>query len=482
MGTSPPGIEEANRHDLWWLAHANQTLAREVLTLAESAAPGSDADAWAARALACAQQRRLGGGSMPVLVAGLLAVHSGAPSVIDLRRGAWALASIDTDQPSAAALPLKTDEQARAAFNHPKHWSRTAQGLLVPAAPLQASSTDAWARLTAKFGSALAPRMFDAGVRGGTMAVIKVMDEAGSTKRLGVLDLAELQLVALTDGSPPPLTVYTPVRALSLHDAMHMFGRQGVSEAEEQPGDLFAERTLTSLFGMKRIGNFAVAAVEDGEPVVPLDVNEQLTVQPQALHGVRTLIASKHRDLLVTGVSTAVVRAFSKRNVETERVDLIQDWSGLDPAQCAGQAEKILDAHGLLAHLAPDARERVLATVYGAQTAGSLEQRVALLGPSRRSRQFQQTVVDWVVYGLSRSIAVESTHSLMPFDEFESRAADVIAAGLMLERAAPGALADAPLETPMDVANTWPGIAGLDVRRAYPAIRLEVRSALGLPS
>jgi hypothetical protein len=56
-----PGLEAMSRYELWWLAHANQTLAQEVLTLAASATAGADAVAWAARALACAQQRRPGG-------------------------------------------------------------------------------------------------------------------------------------------------------------------------------------------------------------------------------------------------------------------------------------------------------------------------------------------------------------------------------------------------------------------------------------
>jgi hypothetical protein len=464
----------------WWLAQANQSFAHEMLSIAAGAGHAADADAWAASVLACAHRRGLNSSSLSTLAARMAALPSHAPDPAELRRMAVAFDKATTSASATQPVPMKTEQAARIAFNRPAHWSRAAEGQLAPNIPrLHGASASAWLLLAAKFGGGLAKSMFDACVRGGAMAVIKVMDDAGSSQRLSLRDLAGLQQVAHSSGARPELT--KPLAGPFVHDVMHVFGAYGVSEVEEQMGDQFAERLLTSLFGIEYDGNFVLPAVTGNEAPVAIDLARPLGAQPSAVSGLHSLIAGKFTAAHGQRLAVAVERAFfSRRPAERFAADLIHDWSGTSAAQCARHAEQILDAHGLLVHLDPAARARVLHTIYGAETPGSLERSIGLLGPARDSAQFQRTLVDWVRFRLAPVVALESGGWLMEFEDFESRAADVIAAGLMLERAAPGSLATTPISTPLGIAENAKGIASLNVREAYPAIRMEVRRALGL--
>jgi hypothetical protein len=470
-----------NRLHRWRLAQTNQALAHEVSSAAARAGHVADADAWAARLLACAQRHGLASGSLPTLAARITALAGHVPDAAELRRMAVALDNARVGVSAVPAVAMKTEQEARIAFNRPAHWSRTTDGRLVPSVPrLQGESASAWLLLTAKFGNELAQSMFDAGVRGGATAVMKVMNDAGSSRSLSLRDLAELQRVAHSDGGQSDFT--KPAGELLLHDVMHVFGAYGVSEVQEQMGDQFAERLLTSLFGVEYDGNFVMPAVTGAEAPVTIDVTRPLAEQPDAVSGIHSLIASKFSLARGQQLAGSVERAFfTRRPVEVFSADLVHDWSGTSAAQCARRAEQILDAHGLLVHLDPAARDRVLHTIYGAQTPGSLERSIGLVGAARDGTQFQRTLIDWVRFRLAPTVALKSGGQLMKFDDFESRAADVIAAGLMLERAAPGSLAATPIGTVLGSGPSAPALARLNVREAYPGIRLEVRRALGLP-
>jgi hypothetical protein len=296
-----------------------------MLAIAEQAAPAGDADAWAARALACAQQRGLGAGLMPLLAARLLALPGGATSVADLRRLAVDLAGARIGRPAAAAVLLKTDEQARAAFNHPQHWSRTPQGLLLPIGPLQGASADAWGGLTKKFGDALAQRMFDAQVRGGALAVIEAMDQAGSQMPPTDDDLAALHFVAFSDGS------FGLDRADRPHDEEHTFTGAGVSWVEET------------------YNNYAISATSGLK--TPIDALRPLHQQPELVAEVRSRSRQRPTD-----------------HDFWLHLHVAVDASEMDgpPAEAAAQTERELQIDGYLAHLNAVQRNQLRSMIYDA--------------------------------------------------------------------------------------------------------------------
>jgi hypothetical protein len=474
-----PCTHKMNVFAHWWLAQTNQSLAYRMLSIAADTGHTADADAWAASVLAWAHRRGLASGSLPVLAAQIAALPGHAPDPSELRRMAVALDKASKSLSTTQPVPMKTEQAARDAFNRPAHWSLMADGRLAPnISRLHGESASSWLLLTAKFGSQLAQSMFDACVRGGAMAVIKVMDSAGSSKRLSLRDLAGLQQVAHYSNAQPEWT--QPLGEHILHDSMHVFGAYGVSEIEEQMGDRFIQLLLTPLFSVEYGGNFELPAVTGNDAPMAIDLARPLGEQPEAVSGLHSLIVDKFNLAPGQRFRSVVERAFfSRQPVEMFMADLIHDWSGTSAAQCARRAEQILDAHGLLVHLDPASRARVLHTIYGADTPGSLERSVGLIGLARDA-QFQRTLVDWIRFRLAPVVAIESNDWLIPFNDFKSRAADVIAAGMMLERAAPGSLVAAPINTPPGISDSAKGIEGLNVREVYPTIRMEVRRALGL--
>jgi hypothetical protein len=450
-----------------WLLQANRQLSDDMLRSAAKAG-ASDPDVWSARILALARQGAPGAGPPPTLLARMVASLNPAnpPTVAETRQLA---------KDYAATAASRSDEQAWDAFNRPAHWVRGSDGMLAPdPARLRGVSLSAWNALETKFGP-LARAMFDANVRGGMMRILAILDAARSPQPLTVRDLAGLQRIAQTDGMDNPLA--TPLRELLTHDVMHVFGRYGVAETQELPGDRFAEAMLRSLFKVPTEEDLANAEVFKEPPKIQIDLGQPLDRQPAAVRDIQALIASKFEGVSSQLLRPAVEKAFyTRRPVEIFMADLNHRWTGKSPVQAARQAEQVLDANGLLAHLDPAARERVLFKVYGRPGSNTLEGVVSRNDPS--GPDFKRAFTDWVNFTLAPAVVGEAPDRLISREDFTNRAIDVIAAGLLFERTAPGALAKPPVDTTLTELEQAPGIAELNLRTAYPPVREEVRRNL----
>jgi hypothetical protein len=442
---------------------SNLTQANEMLRMAHDlGAP--DADAWAARVLACAHSAGLVTGTGPLLVARRVAIAHGRWSPArELRELAHAAGATNAaNAANAAASALRDDAAARSAFNHPAHWVATANGRLAPdASQLRNESARAWTAATRKFGPDLALTMFDANIRGGTMAVIAAMDATGSRQTLTVRDIAELQYVSFTSGSPGALGV-NALDAPTLHDAAHSIAGYGVSVHQEIHGDDFSEALINDLFGIE-----PEIAINRG---APLDQQPSVALQLSQLIDVR--FANVSIDSLLQEIEPSFITSSSAGP------QLSHGWSE-SPAANAKRAEQILDANGLLAHLAPAGRRAVLSLIYGAQRPHTFEAIATRWARGGDRQQFAQDVDSWLDDVADRLRSV-SSGSLMSRGEFGQYAAKAVAFGLLLDRTAPGSLVMGPLDTGLGDTDLPIALRQLDLRTAYPPVLREVQRALGL--
>jgi hypothetical protein len=454
-----------------WLLQANRALATDMLSSAQKAG-ARDSVAWSARILALTTPNGAGARREPALLARMVAnLNPNNPVTVGEVR------QLARDH-AAAEAKVRTAEQARIAFNRPSHWALTGDGTLAPIAQtLTGESASAWTALTTKFDAGLAPKLFDAYVRGGMKAVMAELDAKGSTQSLTFRNLAQLQRVAQTDGVNNPLARRL-VEALTVHDLVHSIATgYGTSEFQELAGDRFAEDFLRYLYKLRTEEDLADDALFERAPKIDLDVTRPLAQQPEAVREVKALIASQFEGVSSRLFGPAVDAAFyaPKKNTEVFTPEARHDWTGKSPTQAARQAEQVLDANGLLAHLDPAARERVLSTVYGPPGSDTLEGLVSRNPPSGPG--FQEPFIAWVRYALSPAVVRETPSRLISRKDFNSRAEDAFALGLLLERTAPGALATAPSSTTVASLEELPGIAALNLRTALAPVRDEVRRA-----
>jgi hypothetical protein len=438
---------------------SNLTQANEMLRIAHDLGD-PDADAWAARMLACAHATDLGSGQGPLFVANRMAIaHGRWPAASELR--ALAHAAHMTSVGNTSAAPLRDDAAARSAFNRPTHWVATADGRLAPdASTLRNEAARAWSAATQRFGSDLAMTMFDANVRGGTVAVIAAMDAAGSRQALTVRDIAELQYVAFTSGSPSTLGV-NALDAPTLHDAAHSAAGYGVSVHQEIHGDDFSEALINDLFGI--------------EPEIVINRGAPLDQQPSVALQLSQLIDVRFANVSIDSLLQEIEPSFFSPT--STGPQLSHGW-GQSPSEDAHRAEQILDANGLLAHLEPAGRRAVLALIYGAQRPHTFEAIATRLAQSGDRQQFARDVDAWLD-DVADCLRAASSGSLMSRDEFGNHAARAVAFGLLLDRTAPGSLVMGPLDTGLGDADLPMALRQLDLRTTYPPVLREVQRALG---
>jgi hypothetical protein len=442
-----------------------------MLTLARQAnAP--DATVWSARMLAGAQRNGFEQAGQPLLWARVASLMNGplpaGQAVRTVQQLARALEGVRTSSTSAggagntaavSALPLqmRSRAQVRVAYNNPTHWLVDAQGRFSPmATQLQGDSRAAWTRIQGKFGPALSVQLFDANVRGGTLAMLDLMDRLGSRHSLTVRDAADVQYTALSDGgrTPHAAMVYEP----TLHDAGHSAASYGVSALAEMYGDAHTEDLLRSVF--------------QRQPVVALDRSRPLAQQPQASQALSQHIDRVFSALSVNRLAHLVQATFVHGDDATLRLN--HPWTQL-PFDSAQRAEQILQANGLLAHLDVAGLRSVRAMVHGTDRGDTFEAAATRLAQSGDRAQFAREVQAWSAR-VGHAVAQASAPSAMSATQFRTNAMRSIAWGLMIERAAPGTLAQGPVNAELSTAP--PAVLSLNLRTHYPAVLREVRQAL----
>jgi hypothetical protein len=375
---------------------------------------------------------------------------------------------------AAQTTPARTQAQVLVAYNLPSHWLTRSSGAFAPnPARLVGESASAWARITQKFGPTLAERLFDASTRGGVMQLLAVLDEARSPATLTIRDLSELQGIARTGGAAEGLK-------LTLHDFGHGASGYGPSAAQEIGGDHFAEFLLSDLFKDKSELQQIPAEFRDALEV-NIDLQRPLAQQPKVLAELARLIERQWGTTHTENFRWETQKLLYERlPVEIFMTKLRQDWTGRSSHGNAVELERTLERGGLLAHLGKEARGRIAALIYGAESPSSFESLVRREDPNNKSSAFQNVFVRWVQDTLAPALVRESAAALPSKEVFQSRAADAIAGGLMLERTAPGVLGNTPVGKTLDDAEANAALKNLDLRTAYPAVRAEVRKALGL--
>jgi hypothetical protein len=439
----------------WRTLQCNLTHANAILQIAQQVR-ADDADAWSARVLACAQRAGLGSGDEPVRVAQLVAIGQGAaPSAPALRSLAYALSA-------EAKSGLRDNAAARIAFNNPSHWRLLADGRFAPEG-LSNEAAQAWAQLSQKFSEpGLAAAMFDANLRGGTMAVIAAMDAAGSRQTLTVLDIAKLQYVAIDSGGLSPLGVANVIEP-TLHDAVHSITGYGVSVLEEIHGDQFSEGLLSDLFGY--------------EPEVVIGRNTRLGQQPLLAQQISQLIDKRLAEVSLEPLDAQIETSFVAQISQVWQLSYVPQES---PLANAKRAEQLLDANGVLVHLAPADRAAVLHLVYGAKRRNSFEAIGTRFAKTGNQQQLFTDIESWTS-AVSDLVRRASMGSLMSRDAFRRYAAKAIAFGVLLDRTAPGSLLRGELDTELAPPDLPAPVLQLDLRVSYPPVLREVRRALGLP-
>jgi hypothetical protein len=479
---------------LWRLRQSNRTHVAQVLAAAEGVGTRGNADDVAAKALAwvsveqlvravrmAAQADQMGRLADAVQASGAapgdVATRAALDAEIHITRRMVDNNRRSSDAPPASAsslTPARTNAQVQVAYNHPAHWLLSPSGLFAPVKNrLVGESAQAWARLSTKFGEPLAEQLFDASVRGNVMSQIALLDAANSSRSLSLRDAAELQAIARSDGNAGELK-------LTLHDVGHATTGYGPAPIQETAGDHFAEFLLTDLFGDKSYLDSIPPAFREALQV-RIDVNRPLSEQPAVMRDLPALIEKRWRRSGADQLGWEVQKLFYKTlPVEIFMTELNQDWTGRSPSENARELERVLTTNGQLAHLGPQARERIKALIYPTDGYSSFASICKNFDPATNSESFQRMFVGWVRDKLSPALVNEALRSTVTYEEFRSRAADAVAQGLMLERAAPGVLLNSPIGCPLAEAEQTPALRDLDLRKAYPAVRAEVRRALGL--
>jgi hypothetical protein len=498
----PQSAQDGVRADrlMWLLRQSNRTHVAQVLAAAEELGTRGNVDEVAAKALAWVSER--GAVTVEQLVravrmsaqvdqigrlADAVKASGAAPGDVALRAALDAEIHItgrmvdnnrrsgDAPPASASSLtPARTNAQVQVAYNHPAHWLLRPSGLFAPATNrLAGESAQAWARLSAKFGEPLAEQLFDASVRGGVMSQIALLHSARSGQSLSLRDAAELQAIARSDGNAGALD-------LTLHDVGHATAGYGPAPIQETAGDHFAEFLLTDLFEDKSYLDGIPPAYREALQV-RIDVNRPLSEQPAVMRDLPALIDMYWRRSGADQLGWEVQKLFYTRlPVEIFMTKLNQDWAGRSPNENARELEKVLTTNGQLAHLGPQARERIKALIYPTDGYSSFASICKNFDPATNPASFQRMFVDWVRDRLSPALIAEASRSTITNEEFRSRAADAVAQGLMLERAAPGVLLNSPIGRTLAEAEQIPALRDLDLRNAYPAVWAEVRRALGM--
>jgi hypothetical protein len=441
------------RERVWWLSQANRSVFDQVMAIARKIEPRS-ADAWAARVLAVLRQRGSDDGPSVLRTAQMLELahelQTPSPNISEVRR---LVDAINGPRPADAPIrQLRSEEAARKAYNYP-HWITTASGLIAPdETRIRGGVAREWALIKIKFSNDLAQAMFDANVRGGIMAVIDVMNAAGSNRILTLRDVARLHFTATSDG------VETSPNTMRTHDALHTYG---VSVLEELHGDAFSEELLKRLFATT-------------PPEIAIDVGTPLGRQPATVRQLAQLIDRQFDSLSTFSLAGAAFTFFLNDLMDTHNDELVlKEAIANGPALNAQRAEQILDRHGLLAHLSPANRQQVLSLVYGADQPQTFEAIAKRWARSGDQPEFEVDLIDWAVL-LGERLAETSQDSLMSRGEFTQFAMKAIAFGLLLERTQPGALTRQPLDTTLD---DLPGLERLDLRVAFPPALREVEDA-----
>jgi hypothetical protein len=485
---------------MWLMLLSHQTQVSQVLAAAQRSGSSTYVGTIAARALLWAATH--GGTDVDQVVSAVsLAARAEQLADFSLACGEHALAPTDTatraaldtqihltrrmvDEhhrtsdaplPSASELtPPRSDAQALVAYNHPTHWIQRPSGMFGPDKNhLMGESALAWSRLTTKFGEPLAERLFDAGVRGGVMSQIHLLDAAGSDKSLSIRDEAELQGIARSDGKAGELK-------LTLHEIGHAISGYGPAVIEEVRGDGFAEFLLTDVFAGEPSPDPEAEASKD-EWKVRIDLHRPLTDQPAVSRNLAANIEGRAGRTGPDQIGWEANKLFIK-TIPTEAfsmTELAHNWTGRSPSENAREMENILEKNGQLAHLGPDARARIRDLIYSDRPS-SFASICKARDPDTDPGGFKYMTVYWVKNTLIKALKNAAPRGLFPKEEFRSRAADAVAGGLMIERAAPGILRDSPIGRTLSEAEKTVAVRDLDLRKAYPPVREEVRRALGL--
>jgi hypothetical protein len=354
-------------------------------------------------------------------------------------------------------IPLRSTAQVRAAFNNPAHWRVDPQGRHTPQeSNLRGQSQAAWARIQKKFSPDMAATLFDANVRGGISATMASMDAVGSRLPLTVQDVIDLQYVAITSGVR--VANAGPVYDPGLHDAAHSVSLYGVSALAEMYGDAHTEYMVQSLFGKKLTAS--------------INVPRPLDQQPRAARALRQHIDAEFAALSLDKFAATVKATFV--STDDKSVRLKQSWSD-SPRENALRAEKILDANGLLAHLSAAGRAQVLSLVHGPNQPATFEAAATRFALSGNREQFTRDVDAWSTQ-LAASVKQASANHTMSATEFKAHASRAIAFGLLIERTAPGRLANGAVNAEL---STLPAsLLNLNLREAYAQTLSEVQRAL----
>jgi hypothetical protein len=458
------------------LLQTNRTEAAQVLAMAARTGV-ADAAAWAARTLSLASEQ--GAGLPPQVVAKAIAMVEQnarsavlAPaierfSVAEIRQLANAMNKPRAPQAAtpAAADSWRTPRQALIAYNQPDWINVRAGRVVLNASRLQGESAQAWADLTAKFGTPLTQALFDARVRAGTVsALIDVLDNAHSTHILTVPDLTRLQYLAVTDGRPG-----AGVAPPTLHDAFHTYG---TSVREEMYGDVHTEGLVRALFSNEPDNKISL------QPSLPL------ARQPEVVRQLKARIDADFKSVEPENLLFELRRSF----YEDEPNDLgmpvyRHDWWS-KPAENAARAETLFKGSGAIAHLDANASRRLQGMINGANNPDSL---AAISARFERGGGYDSAAAI-PFFGQLRAwmnqafelVGSSTTNRLMSQAQYKEYAARSVALGLTLERAAPGALALGPSSTLPTLPALAAPLQNLDLRTSYPRVLREVRQALGL--
>jgi hypothetical protein len=500
LGLPVPSHGDDLRARLWLLRGSHQTQVSQVLAAAARSDSSTYVDKIAAKALLWASTH--GGTDVDSVVKAVrLAAQAEQLAAFSSALDASAKAPTDTatraaldtqihltrrmvdehhrssssPPPSASQLtPPRSNAQALVAYNHPTHWLQRSTGVFGPDKNrLAGESAQAWRRLTTKFGEPMAERLFDAGVRGGVMSQIKLLDAARSDKTLGVRDEAELQGIARSDGKAGALE-------LTLHDVGHGTAGYGAAVIEEVKGDGFAEFLLTEVFAGEPSLDTEADASKDASKL-RIDLSRPLSEQPSVVRNLSARINNGARRMSSDEIGWEVKKLLLKttRNEVFSTTELAHNWTGRSPSENAREMESILEKNGQLAHLGPDARARIRDLIYSDRPS-SFATTCKEKDPTADPGGFKYMTVYWVENTLIKALKNEAPRSMFPKEEYRSRAADAVAWGLMIERAAPGILRDSPIRRTLGEAEQTAAVRDLDLRKAYPPVREEVRRALGL--
>jgi hypothetical protein len=456
------------RAQTWRLAQANHTLANELMTLANKAASGAP-EQWAAKVLALSKSSGMNTDRQILVVARVVSLFAESSIAntadgqrrrvaeirqlaIDLRIAKSAV-SASAPRPAAPSSDARTTQAARAAFNNPPHWKESANLIVPNAASMVGESARAWGAVTSKFGENLAQKMFDANVRGGALAVMSVMDAAGSQQTLTVHDLTALQYAAITNGTKPQQAV--ALEEPTLHDTFHSAVGYGVSAREEIFGDAFSESMVNSLFS--------------ADADIHVDLTTPLDAQSAAVKQIKSRISENFASTTTDDITRELGIYFTEARLGR--------WTG-SAIEMAQLAERTLVNNGLLAHLEPAGRQKINAFVYGGEQAASFEAIAARYTKSKDLPSFQRELYGWEKR-VTSALHAESKTQNMPRSEFERNAAHAIAFGLVLERAAPGSLFEGPLSIGLQDAELATALRTLNLRVDFQKTLREVQRALG---